>query len=204
LFSVWSPFQTDNPRDIPEDQRVVRVASGDKVRVGEFGNEGAGGQSFLVFPWKPDVTYCFLTEAMPDAASNSTTYTSWLREKETGQWQLIAGFRRPKTQTGLRGFHSFLENFNPAYGHTVRSAYYGNVWVADVDGQWSECTRARFTVDATGRGGHRLDFIGGADGDRFYLRNCGFFSETGKPDEVHSRESTSSQQPTIDFESLPR
>ncbi len=39
LFSVWSPFRTNNPRDIPKDQRVVALASGPKVHVGEFGNE---------------------------------------------------------------------------------------------------------------------------------------------------------------------
>ena len=51
LFSVWSPFKTDNPRDIPKDKRIVALASGPDVHVGEFGNEGSGGQSYLVYPW---------------------------------------------------------------------------------------------------------------------------------------------------------
>jgi len=46
LFSVWSPFRTDNPRDIPEDQRVVALAKGEGIRIGEFGNEGSGGAEF--------------------------------------------------------------------------------------------------------------------------------------------------------------
>ena len=45
LFSVWSPFGTDNPRDIPEDQRIALLARGPEVRAGEFGNEGSGGHS---------------------------------------------------------------------------------------------------------------------------------------------------------------
>jgi hypothetical protein len=204
LFSVWSPFRTDNPRSIPEDQRVVHVGSGPQVHVGEFGSEGSGGQSYLVYPWKADVTYCFLTEVKPDGPAGSTTYTAWFGEKTTDSWRLIASFRRPKTDTYLRGFHSFLESFDPTRGHIGRSALYGNVWVRGVDGQWSECTKARFSVDATGRNGHRRDFAGGADGERFFLRNCGFFNDTGAPDEVYSRVSTDDAQPKIDFDKLPR
>jgi len=203
LFSVWSPFQTDNPRDIPEEKRIERLASGPEVHVGEFGNEGAGGQSYLVYPWKAGETYRFLTEVKPDGKS-STVYTSWFGEKSTGEWRLIASFRRPETQTHLRGFHSFLENFNPAYGHITRGADYGNVWVRDVDGGWHECTAAKLSVDATGRGRHRLDFDGGAEGDHFFLRNCGFFDETGKVGETSARESMETQPPSIDFDSLPR
>jgi hypothetical protein len=203
LFSVWSPFRTDNPRDIPEEQRIERLASGPEVRVGEFGNEGSGGQSILVYSWKSEVTYRFLTEVKPDGPSH-TIYTSWFGDKSADEWRLIASFRRPKTNTHLRRFHSFLENFNPAYGHISRRAFYGNVWVRDVDGDWHECTKARFSVDATGRGAHRLDFTGGAEGGSFFLRNCGFFTETGKPGDVFTRESTADEQPKIDFAALPR
>ena len=202
LFSVWSPFRTDNPRDIPEDQRIERLASGPGVRVGEFGNEGSGGQSILVYPWKSDMTYSFLTEVKPDGPSH-TIYTSWFSDKAADEWRLIASFRRPKTTTHLRRLHSFLENFNPAYGHISRRAFYGNVWVRDTVGVWHECSKARFSVDATGRGGHRLDFTGGAEGERFFLRNCGFFSETGKPGDSFTRRS-SAEQPKIDLDALPR
>jgi hypothetical protein len=203
LFSVWSPFRTDNPRDIPVDQRVALLARGPDVRTGEFGNEGSGGQSFLVYPWKSEVTYRFLTEVKPDGASN-TTYTSWFGDKAKNEWRLVASFRRPKTDTHLRRFHSFLESFNPAYGHIGRRARYGNVWVCDTGGAWHECTKARFSVDATGRGRHRLDFAGGSVGEDFFLRNCGFFDETGKPGDVFKRQSTADMKPQIDFAVLPR
>jgi hypothetical protein len=203
LFSVWSPFKTDNPRDIPPDQQIVALAKGPEVRIGEFGNEGSGGQSFLVYPWRAGTTYRFLTEVKPDG-QGSTIYTSWFGEKSAGRWRLIASFRRPKTDTHLRGFHAFLENFNPSYGHLTRSAFHGNVWVCDIDGRWHECTVARFSVDATGRGGHRLDFGGGTQDDRFFLRNGGFFNESGRPGESFTRESTAHEQPEIHFDSLPR
>jgi hypothetical protein len=203
LFSVWSPFRTDNPRDIPEDQRVVLLARGPEVKTGEFGNEGSGGQSFLVYPWKSNVTYRFLTEVKPDG-EGSTTFTSWFGDKSASEWRLIASFRRPKTHTHLRRFHSFLESFNPAYGHIGRRARYGNVWVRDTDENWHECTKARFSVDATGSGRHRLDFAGRAEGKSFFLRNCGFFNETGKPGDTFTRESTAAEKPQIDFSGLPR
>lgn len=203
LFSVWSPFKTDNPRDIPEEQRIVALGKGDGVRIGEFGNEGSGGQSFLVYPWKTGTTYRFLTEVKPDGRG-STVYTAWFGEKGSNDWRLIASFRRPKTDTTLRGFHSFLESFDPAFGYQQRGASYGNVWVGDAAGKWYECTRARFSVDATGRERHRLDFLGGAEGSHFYLRNCGFFDETGKPGETLTRQSSADDQPMIRPQQLPR
>jgi hypothetical protein len=203
LFSVWSPFKTDNPRDIPEDQRIIVLAKGPEVRIGEFGNEGSGGQSILVYPWRAGTTYRFLTEVQPDG-EGSTIYTSWFGDKSAGQWRLIASFRRPRTETHLHGFHSFLENFSPTYGHIERRAFHGNVWVRDIDGRWHECTDARFSVDATGRGGHRLDFNGGTEGDRFFMRNGGFFNETGRPGETFSRDSSADEQPDINFDALPR
>ena len=198
LFSVWSPFKTNNPRDIPKDQRITALASGPKVHVGKFGNEGSGGQSYLVYPWKAGKCYRFLTEVKPDGKGN-TTYTSWFGDKAADEWRLIASFRRPKTNTDLRGFHSFLESFSPVHGYIGRRAQYGNVWVRDVDGQWHECTRARFSVDPTGGGRHRLDFAGGAEGKGFYLRNCGFFNETGRPGATFKRDSLADGPPTIKF-----
>ena len=202
LFSIWSPFNTDNPKEIPEDQRIIPLAKGPGVRIGEFGNEGSGGQSFLVYPWKSGKTYRFLIKVTPEA-DNKTTYTAWFGEKASDQWQLIASFRRPQTNTHLRGFHSFLESFSPTHGYIGRRALFGNQWVCDVDGQWFECTSARFTVDATGNGRHRLDYTGGTEGDAFYLKNCGFFSETGKPGTIFQRPSTAQQKPQINFGDLP-
>ena len=202
LFSIWSPFKTDNPRDIPADQRIVALARGPKVHIGEFGNEGSGGQSYLVYPWKSGRTYRFLTKVVPDGKGN-TVYTSWFGDKAANEWFLIASFRRPQTDTHLRGFHSFLESFDPSRGHIGRRAFYGNVWVRDVDNHWHECKQARFTVDPTGGNRHRLDFTGGSEGSRFFLRNCGFFSETGNPGEVHTRDTSGAQKPEVDFDQLP-
>jgi hypothetical protein len=45
--------------------------------------------------------------------------------------------------------------------------------------------------------------MGGADGKRFFLRNCGFFNEMGRPGETFSRAATGTTEPDIDLESLP-
>ena len=202
LFSVWSPFKTNNPRDIPADQRIVALARGPQVHIGEFGNEGSGGQSYLVYPWQAGTTYRFLTKVEPDGQGN-TVYTSWFGDRAADEWRLIASFRRPKTNTHLRGFHSFLESFSPSHGFLGRRAFYGNVRVHDVNAQWHECTQARFSVDPTGGGRHRLDFTGGADGNRFFLRNCGFFNDTGRSGETFSRTVTGIRQPALDIDALP-
>jgi hypothetical protein len=203
LFSIWSPFQTDDPRKIPADQQVRLLAKGPEVRAGEFGNEGSGGQSFLVYPWIAGRTYRFLSRVVPDGKGN-TVYTSWFGDKEADEWRLIASFLRPKTDTYLRGFHSFLESFDPSTGDQMRRGQHGNIWVRDRDGTWHECLKARFSVDATGQGKHRLDFDGGALQSTFYLRNCGFFHGTQKPGMVFERSSSSSMPPGIDFSTLPR
>ena len=203
LFSVWSPFKTDDPKSIPEDQRIEMLAKGKEVHVGEFGNEGSGGQSFLRFPWRAGKTYQFLTEVKPDG-EGSTRYTAWFSETSQSQWQLIASFRRPRTDTWLKGFHSFLESFSPSHGYLNRQAYYGNTWVRDTNEQWHECLEARFSVDATGRGRHRLDYQGGSKGARFFLRNCGFFDDNTRPGEQFKRGSSAPSPPQISFDELPR
>lgn len=202
LFSVWSPFRTDNPREIPEDQRVATLASGPDVVARDFGGEGSGGQSFLRYPWKAGTTYAFLTRVRPDG-EGSTIYTGWFAEKG-GDWRLIASFRRPKTDTWLTGFHSFLENFSADRGHLGRRSFHGNQWVRDNEGVWHELTRARFTGDATARGRHRLDYAGGVEDGRFFMRNGGFFDEPTPLDSWFEREPTPELKPEIDVGSLPR
>ncbi|MFO0943231.1 MAG: DUF3472 domain-containing protein [Pirellulales bacterium] len=202
LFSVWSPFKTDNPKDIPEDQRIELLAKGEKTRVGEFGNEGSGGQSFLTFPWKAGVTMRFLTEVKP-LDDNNTQYTCWFAEQDSS-WQLVASFRRPKTKTNLRGFHSFLESFDPSRGYLERKCLYGNVWVVDVDRKWHAVNEAKFSVDPTGGNRHRLDFAGGVENGAFYLHNCGFFSGDVRAGSKFSLPTTDRSHPEIDFDKLPR
>ena len=174
LFSVWSPYKTDNPQSIPEEYKINMLKKGNNVHAGEFGNEGSGGQSYLVYPWKAGVTYKFLLRGQPQS-DNSTIYTAYFFAPEENKWLLIASFKRPKTNTYLKNLHSFLENFIPETGDQTRMALYSNQWVRDVNGVWTPITSAKFTVDQTARKRFRLDYAGGVKGNVFYLKNCGFF-----------------------------
>jgi hypothetical protein len=201
LFSVWSPFHTDDPKKIPESDRVAMLGKGEGVHAGEFGNEGSGGQSYLVYPWKTGTTYRFLNSAKPDGQGN-TVYAAWIAEAPDGAWQLIARFRRPKTDKHLTGFHSFLENFAAENGHLSRTSRHGNQWVRDTTGRWHEVTAARFTGDATAGGRHRLDYAGGVQDGAFFLKNGGFFDEPVPLNSRFERPATPDRQPVIDFEKL--
>ncbi|MGN6639019.1 MAG: DUF3472 domain-containing protein, partial [Mucilaginibacter sp.] len=108
LFSVWSPFKTDDPKAIPEDQKIIMLKKGEHVYTGEFDNEGSGGQSYMNFMWKAGNTYRFLVHAKPDEKGR-TVYTAYFYAPEVGKWQLIASFSRPHTNTYLKHLHSFLE-----------------------------------------------------------------------------------------------
>ena len=37
LFSLWSPFKTDDPTSIPEDQKIKLLKKGDDVISNDFG-----------------------------------------------------------------------------------------------------------------------------------------------------------------------
>lgn len=199
LFSVWSPFRTDDPKSIPPEDRVILVKKGEGVYTGEFGNEGSGGQSYLRFPWNAGTTYGFLLRAQPEGTS--TAYTAWFYAPEAGRWKLIAGWRRPKKSVYLSSLYSFLENFIPETGNQERRAYFGNAWVRDIHGRWTELTRATFTGDNTARKSYRKDYGGGVNGNAFYLRNCGFFSDFTPLDQLFVRPS-GGKPPVIDFSVL--
>ena len=201
LFSVWSPFVTDNPDEIPEEDRIKLLKKGKDVSTGEFGNEGSGGQSFLRYNWKAGTTYKFLLKGEP-VDNNHTVYTAWFFAPEIGQWQLIASFSRPKTNTWLTGFHSFLENFSPDQGIYERKVLFSNQWVVSKEGRWTETNRAKFTADNTARTGFRMDYAGGVADGNFYLKNCGFFDDYTPIGGFFERPPTG-QQPQIDFKKLP-
>lgn len=201
LFSVWSPYVTDNPNDIPEDEKIKLMKKGAGVKTGEFGNEGSGGQSYRVYNWKAGNKYRFLLGAKP-TKNNSTDYTAYFFAPEIGKWELIASFRRPKTSIYITRPHSFLENFMTEMGQFTRKATYKNQWLRNTDGKWFEMTEAKFTADATARKNSRLDYAGGSEGSHFYLKNCGFFSDRTTIDSFFERNELG-VEPVIDFEILP-
>jgi hypothetical protein len=200
LFSVWSPYKTDNPGEIPEEYKIILLKKGTDVITKEFGNEGSGGQSYRKYFWKAGNTYRFLLKGEP-SVNNITDYTAYFFAPETGKWELIASFRRPKTNNYLKNLYSFLENFMPDSGPLERKGLYSNQWIQDREGKWFELTGVKFTADATARKESRLDYSGVSENGIFFLRNCGFFSDKTNMDQVFTRPSIG-KQPEIDFAGL--
>lgn len=200
LFSVWSPFNTQNPKEIPEESRIKMLRSGEGVHIGEFGNEGSGGQSYLIYPWKAGSTYKFLTQVKPDGKGN-TVYTAYFFTPEENNWRLIASFLRPQTNTWYTNAHSFLENFNPQQGYLTRKVLFGNEWARTTKGEWKELTEGTFTHDATAGAGVRLDYAGGVEDTQFFLKNCGFFNDSTPYKSQFTRQGGATA-PEIDFKVL--
>jgi len=201
LFSVWSPFTTDDPKTIPNDQKIIMLKKGDNVHTGEFGNEGSGGQSYLNYMWHAGQAYKFLVHAKPDGKGR-TEYTAYFFAPELNKWQLIASFSRPKTNTYLKHLHSFLENFDPEDGTKTRQVLFNNQWICDSNGNWTELTKARFTGDNTAIKGYRMDYAGGLQEGSFFLKNCGFFNNY-TPRNIFFNRPARSKKPDVELSQLP-
>jgi len=204
LFSVWSPFVTDNPSEIPEEKKIILKAKHKNMYTGEFGGEGSGGQSYMVYNWKSGETYKFLMHIRPsDEYPGKSEYTAYFFFPETGKFELLATFIRPETITYIKGPHSFLESFSDYNGYKFRRAYYGNQWAYTKGGEWHPIDTMVLTADMTGRKDNRSDFAGGEDKDRFFLANCGFFNADTKLDVKYKIESSGERKPPeIDFSKL--
>lgn len=204
LFSVWSPYDTQNPKDIPVEYQVKKLRQGEGVHIGEFGNEGSGGQSYLKYNWKAGQTYKFLTHIRPDGKGN-TIFTSYFYATDENRWRLIASFLRPKTNTWYKGAHSFLENFSPNQGYLTRKVQFTNQWAITTKDKWIEITEGSFTYDATAGAKVRQDYNGGYDSsvNGFFLQNCGFFNENSSYKAKFVRK-PENKKPKINFKELQK
>jgi len=172
IFSVWDAGNERKDRArVGAADRVQLVAKGDGVVAEDFGNEGTGAHSHLVHDWKPGSTFRFLVHAA--RFGDDTTYTGWFWFAEKKQWGLVASFRAPKDTAGLRGLHSFNENFEGGNGDLKRECDFGNAWVRTRGGEWLPLLAATFTHDAHG-GRLRFDRHALVRDGRFCLQNGGF------------------------------
>jgi hypothetical protein len=180
IFSVWDAGnEAVDRKKVADENRVKLLAKGPDVVASDFGNEGTGGHSHLVYPWKLGERFRFLLRAEPgaDALAGTTTYTGWFWFAERNEWGLIASFRAPRDGRMLRGLYSFNENFDGSNGDERRLCSFGNGWVRTHAGQWLPLNEARFTHDGHGAE-QRLDRSAGILDGRFYLANGGFVDDT--------------------------
>lgn len=194
LFSIWSPFVTDNPDEIPEEDRIICRGRNQRTHIGEFGGEGSGGQSYVKYNWKTGVTQKFLMNVHPEG-NGRTLFTAYFYFQDKKRWEMIASFSRPKTETYIAGPHSFLENFLDKQGYLTRMAYYGNQF-AWSGGKWVPVEKIRLTGDNTARKTWRQDYDGGlTDDGRFFLKNGGFFDHHETLDTVFTRDTSGMTPP---------
>lgn len=200
---VDSDFETAGRGSEADPERVKVMYSPPGSESYHLESPYSGGEIMVDFDWEPGQTYQVLSEVSPDGEGN-TDYNMWISFAGREDWYLIGTMRRPKFESHLNAAYCYLLNTYPPYGYLERSATFGNIWFIDGDGIWHESLEAIFTVDATAHADYRLDFQGGVIGSQFFLRHCGFFNESSPKQAVYTRSSTLSQQPTIDFDSLPR
>jgi hypothetical protein len=181
IFSVWDSGKEAVDRSkVSTDDRVSLVAKGEGVFTGDFGNEGTGGHSHWVYPWKTGEKQRFMVTATP-ADQSHTIYSGYYFHPEKRQWSLISSWKAPKEGGYLRGLYRFSENFGGANGHLRRKALFGNQWIRTAQGEWRELTTATFSHDPTGRA-DRLDRFMGVENGQFFLSQGGFipgFTEYG-------------------------
>jgi hypothetical protein len=147
IFSVWDPGRQNDRNAVAEEQRVNLLYKDEAVRVGRFGGEGTGGQSFFDYVWKTGETYRFLVTA--EAASSRTAFAAWFFLPEKKEWKHLATFSTITGGRSLRGCYSFIEDFrrNRVSATKAREARFGNGWVKPKSGEWVALARARFTAD---------------------------------------------------------
>jgi len=201
IFSVWDAGNEAVDRNkVGVKNRVVLLAKGDSVITNDFGNEGTGGHSHLVYPWKTETTYKFLVTALTDSASQTTIYSGYFYIPEKQRWKLIASFSAPKDGKNLRGLYSFSENFVGINGQLERRALFGNQWIQNgANGQWQELTEARFSYDVTGKMGDRIDYGASVTANgAFELWHGGFKNATANYGQAFNRPARQNK-PVIDF-----
>jgi hypothetical protein len=200
IFSVWDSGNEQVDRSkVGQQDRVTLVAKGDGVFSGDFGNEGTGGHSHLVFDWKTGSKQRFLVTAKPTDATH-TIYSGYWFHPEQHKWMLISSWKAPQDGSYMHGLYSFCENFGGSNGELVRKALYGNQWFHTADGRWHEQTTATFSHDPTGKA-DRLDrFMGVQDGE-FFLSTGGFIPGFTKYGELFTRPAT--DQLPADVNPLP-
>jgi hypothetical protein len=202
IFSVWDGGSKAMDRSqVDAENRVTLVAKGEQVDAGDFGNEGTGGHSHLVYPWKTGEKQRFVVTAKATDATH-TIYSGYYFHPEKKQWLLISSWRAPKAGGYLRGLYSFSEDFNGDNGLLRRKALYGNQWVRLNDGQWLELTTATFSHDPTGKA-DRLDRFMGVENGQFFLSQGGFVPGFSKFGEKFSRPATGKAPSDLVLPPLP-
>ncbi len=177
IFSVWDPGKQDDPNSVDPEKRVKLVSKGEKVRIGRFGNEGTGGQSFLDLDWKPGETYRFLITAK--IQGDRTEYSASIAPPDAKEWRHLATFSTLAKGKLVSGYYSFIEDFkrDKVSATIERRARFGEAYIQTKDGKWLALNRARFTADSN----PAKTIDAGVEADRYFLATGGKVENTHTP-----------------------
>lgn len=176
IFSVWDSHHND-PNALQEEQRTKLLYKDEKMRIGRFGGEGSGGQSFYDYDWKTGQTYRFLVTAK--VSGHRTDYAGYFYVQEEKAWRHLVTF---STITGgqlMGGLYSFVEDFkrDKVSATLARKTRYGNGWSQTSEGTWHPLFQAKFTADAN----PSLAINAGIENNRFFLATGGTTTNSATP-----------------------
>lgn len=200
IFSVWDNAKEAVSRaKVDAKDRAGLLAKGDKVFAGDFNNEGTGGHSHVIMPWKVGETQRFLVQVKPDG--DAAIFAGYFFRPDTHKWTLVSAWRRPRTEAALTRFYSFSEDF----GHdqqATRRAKFGPAWVQTADGHWTEPFTARFSRTAGGQPVRR-DWQAGVAGDQFITQIGGYITGTTEAGDLLTRHPSAHPPTDLVLPALP-
>src|SRR5258706_13682352 len=167
IFSVWDSNQNDKAA-VDEEKRVKLLYKDEEVRIGRFGGEGTGGQSFLDYEWKVGEKYRLTVSAKPNGERTENGGYFYVPEEKA--WKHLVTFSTITGGKKLKGYYSFIEDFkrDGVSATLVRSARFGEGWVKGEEGKWEGILGAKFTGDRNpagnvdaGGGGGRVGLVRG-------------------------------------------
>jgi hypothetical protein len=168
IFSVWDSNQ-NNPQAVPAEKRTKMLFKDDETRIGRFGGEGSGGQSFYNYDWKLNTNYRFMVTSRVDG--DRTEYTGYFFVPEDKAWKKLVTFSTITGGKAMRGFYSFVEDFKRDRVSTtkLRQARFGHGWVKQSENGWQPVQVSRFTADSN----PVENISAGMDKDYFFLATGG-------------------------------
>ncbi|WP_406700494.1 DUF3472 domain-containing protein [Singulisphaera sp. Ch08] len=174
LFSVWDSQQND-PKAVKEDDRTKLISKDESVRIGRFGGEGTGGQSFFDYNWKVGETYRLLVTAK--VKEQRTEYSGYFFVPENQAWKHLVTFSTVTGGKNLSGYYSFIEDFkrDRVSATKARLAHFANGWVITQTGDSISLSKARFTGDSN----PATNINAYVDGERFFLATGGETKNSG-------------------------
>ena len=133
IFSVWDSEQND-PTAVKDESRTKLVYKDEQVRIGRFGGEGTGGQSFFDYDWKVGATYRLMVTAK--VSRHRTEYSGYFFVPESLAWKHLVTFSTVTGGKPLSGYYAFIEDFqrNRISATQAREAHFANGWVKTDEG----------------------------------------------------------------------